>query len=109
MLISRALDGDNYALMASIDLSAAFDVINIGLLIKPLKIIGLLEDVVSLIEVWLRNKVFYVEIDDLVSNINNINHDTIQGQFLDLSYIQFMSRPYLTLQTFQTLPMTALP
>ena len=33
-ILTRALDRNNYALMASIDLSAAFDVVNINLLIK---------------------------------------------------------------------------
>ena len=68
--------------MASIDLSAAFDVINIGLLVKRLRIIGLPEDVVSLIEIWLSNRIFYVEMDDLVSNILNTSHGTIQGSIL---------------------------
>ena len=68
--------------MASIDLSAAFDVVNIGLLIKRLKIVGLPGDVVSLIEVWLKNRLFYVEIDDMVSNLYNIDHGTIQGSIL---------------------------
>ena len=55
--------------MASIDLSAAFDEINIDLLIKRLKIMGLPDDVVSLIEIRLKNQMFYVEIDDLVFKI----------------------------------------
>ena len=37
-LIARALDKDNYALLASIDLSSAFDVVNIKLLLKGMKI-----------------------------------------------------------------------
>ena len=49
-LVSRALDNDNYVAMASIDLSAAFDVVDIGLLIKRLKIVGLPSDLVSLID-----------------------------------------------------------
>ena len=81
-LIARALDDDNYVLMASIDLSAAFDVINVDLLLKRLKIVGLPDDVVSLIEIWLRNRMFYVEIDDLVSKIQYIDHGTIQGSIL---------------------------
>ena len=81
-LVARALDDDNYVLMASIDLSAAFDVVNIDLLVKRLEIIGLPEDVVSLIEIWLRNRMFYVEIDDQVSNILNTSHGTIQGSIL---------------------------
>jgi hypothetical protein len=35
-LIARALDDDNYVLMSSLDLSSAFDVVNIGLLLKRL-------------------------------------------------------------------------
>ena len=35
-IISRAIDSNNYALMASIDLSAAFDLVNTKLLIKRL-------------------------------------------------------------------------
>ena len=40
-LISRALDDDEYVAMASLDLSAAFGVVNVPLLIKRLKILGL--------------------------------------------------------------------
>ena len=36
-IMARALDDDNYVLMASLDLSAAFDVVNINLLMKRLK------------------------------------------------------------------------
>ena len=55
-IIARALDENKIVLMSSLDLSAAFDVVNIDLLIKRLKIIGLPEDVVSLIRVWLTNR-----------------------------------------------------
>ena len=40
-LISRAVDGDKYALMASLDLSAAFDIVNVELLLDRMRIIGL--------------------------------------------------------------------
>ena len=40
-LISRALDDDEFVAVASLDLSAAFDVVNVPLLIKRLRIIGL--------------------------------------------------------------------
>ena len=39
------MDEVNFALMASLDLSAAFDKVNINILIKRLKIIGLPQDV----------------------------------------------------------------
>ena len=46
-LILRALDEDSCILMASIDFSVAFDLANINLLIKRLKIIALPDDIVS--------------------------------------------------------------
>ena len=45
-LIAQALDEDKHAFMASIDLSAAFDVVNIPLLLLRLKIIGLPSDII---------------------------------------------------------------
>jgi hypothetical protein len=39
--------------MASLDLSAAFDMVNTTLLLKRLVIIGLPTDVVELIKIWL--------------------------------------------------------
>ena len=81
-LIARALDEDNYALMASVDLSAAFDVVNIDLLLIRLGVIGLPGDLVGLIEVWLRNRFFYVEVADHNSNLFEIHTGTIQGSIL---------------------------
>ena len=39
-LIARAADENNFVLMASLDLSMAFDLVNTELLIKRLKIMG---------------------------------------------------------------------
>jgi hypothetical protein len=54
-IIGGALDKDKFVLVASLDLSA-FDIVNINLLIKRLKIVGLPDDVVDLIEVWLKER-----------------------------------------------------
>ena len=43
--LCNKMDEVNFALMASLDLSAAFDKVNINILIKRLKIIGLPQDV----------------------------------------------------------------
>ena len=58
-LIARALEEDEMVLLASLDLSAAFDLVNIDLLIKRLEIVGLPQDIIELITVWLRNRSFY--------------------------------------------------
>ena len=68
--------------MASIDLSAAFDVVNINLLIDRLRIVGLPEDIVGLIKLWLENRKFYVEVNGLNSMFYDINSGTIQGSIL---------------------------
>jgi hypothetical protein len=81
-LIARALDEDNYALMASVDLSAAFDVVNIDLLMERLRVIGLPDDVLDLIHVWLKDRYFYVQLGDLNSVLHDINSGTIQGSIL---------------------------
>ena len=45
-------DDDNIAIMASLDLSSAFDMVNVDLLLKRMKLMGLPDDLVSLIEIW---------------------------------------------------------
>ena len=81
-VLSHALDNDNYSLMASIDLSAAFDVVNIDLLLKRLKIIGIPIDVINLIRIWLKNRLFYVDINGKTSWIKSSDSGTIQGSRL---------------------------
>ena len=49
--------------MASLDLSAVFDVVNIGLLNKRMDIIGIPADMVSLINTWLTEMIFYMSIN----------------------------------------------
>ena len=48
--------------MASLDLSLAFDLVNVKLLLKRLKIIGLPNDVVEMIKIWLEERMFYVNV-----------------------------------------------
>jgi hypothetical protein len=62
-IISLAADDDNYVLMASLDLNAAFDLVDVGLPIKWLKLIGLPNDLANLIKIWLADRQFYVDID----------------------------------------------
>ena len=58
-IIAHAMDDDNLAIMASLDLSSAFDMVNVDLLLKRLTIMGLPEDLVSLIKVWLQNRSYF--------------------------------------------------
>ena len=81
-IIARATDENNYVLMASLDLSAAFDLVNVNLLVKRLKIIGMPKDLVKLIEIWLTDRTFYVEINGINSRVYNSIDGTVQGSVL---------------------------
>ena len=45
-MVARALDDNNLVLLASLDLSAAFDIVNVDLLIKRLTVAGLPSDII---------------------------------------------------------------
>ena len=81
-LISRALDDNNFVAMASLDLSAAFDMVNIDLLLKRMKIMGLPDDLTDLISVWLRDRSFYVSVNGHNSTLYDLLLGTVQGSVL---------------------------
>ena len=81
-IITRALEDEDFAVMASLDLSSAFDLVNVSLLLKRLKIIGLPEDIIKLIKAWLENRSFYVSINGENSQMFDVLHGTVQGSVL---------------------------
>ena len=82
-IISRALDENNYVVMASVDLTAAFDLVDVGLLVRRLRQIGMPEDVVRLIGLWLSNRTFYVSVDGVGSIVVSLPCGIVQGSILD--------------------------
>ena len=81
-VIVRALDNNKYVLMSSLDLSSAFDIVNVRLLIKKLRIIGLPDDIISLANEWLTYRYFYVNVVGENSYIHGIGVGTVQGSIL---------------------------
>ena len=81
-IIGRALDKDEYVLLSSLDLSAAFDLVDIKLLIKRLHIIGLPGDIINLIKEWLSNRHYYVDIEGENSCLFDLLLGTVQGSIL---------------------------
>ncbi len=74
------------------NLSSAFDLVNVELLLKRLKIIQLPKDVIDLISVWLSNRSFYVSIDGQNSIIFDLPLGTVQGSILGpILYAIFVS------------------
>ena len=80
--IASLMDEDQYVAMASLDLSAAFDVINIDLLLRRLEIMGMPEDLMSLLRTWLRDRLCYVEVRNNCSQFYSSNCGTVQGSIL---------------------------
>ena len=80
--IARNIDQNDYVAVGSLDLSAAFDVVNIELLLKRLTTIGLPTDWLTLIESWLRNRAAFVEVLPDRSMLYNIDIGTVQGSIL---------------------------
>jgi hypothetical protein len=62
-ILSRALDRNKYAMMSCPDLSITFVVVNVKLLIKRLKIVGLPSAIINLIQEWLLQRKYFVNIN----------------------------------------------
>ena len=81
-----------FVIMASLDLSMAFDLVNTELLVKRLRIMGMPNDVIGLIREWLRGRSFYVQIGDDHSAMFDSDVGTIQGSILGpILYALFVS------------------
>jgi exonuclease III len=92
-IIARGMDKDCYVAMSSLDLSAAFDLVNLNLLIKRLRIMGIPNDLIQLLEIWLRQRSFYVEANGQNSKILETNVGTIQGSILGPILYALFIRP----------------
>jgi hypothetical protein len=102
-MMSRALDSGEYVLVSSLDLSSAFDVVNIKLLIESLRIIRLPNDLIELIKVWLEGRSFYVSIDGLNSYILDLMLGTVQSSVLGPVLTQSLCHLCLTLYQYSLL------
>ena len=71
---SNPVKGENF--------SAAFDVVDVPLLVTRLNILGLPDDVITLIKVWLTERFFYVDIDGVTSTLLTTWFGIIQGSIL---------------------------
>jgi hypothetical protein len=91
-ILARALDNDEFVLVASFDLSSAFDMVNIPLLLKRMSIIGLPHDVIELVRVWLTNRSYYVSVGGGNSCFFDLLLGTVQGSVLGpILYAIFVS------------------
>jgi exonuclease III len=94
--IATALDQDDYYAVASLDLSAAFDVINLELLMKRLEIMGLPDDIRRMLGAWLFGRTGFVEVESYCSEIFDIDNGTVQGSGLGPVLFNMFMRPFMT-------------
>ena len=93
--ISNALDKNKYAAMTSLDLSAAFDIVDHNLLLKRLQIMGLPKKIVTLIRSWLFERKMYVDVNNMCSILTDILAGTLQGSCLGpILFALFISPVY---------------
>jgi hypothetical protein len=80
--IATKIDQGQYVAMGSLDLSAAFDVVNVDLLLTRLTTLGLPSDWMSLLESWLKDRAAFVEVSVDRSMLYDINIGTVQGSII---------------------------
>ena len=80
--ISEWCDRGEFVTMTSLDLTAAFDVVNHNLLKRKLQQIGLPKIITDIISEWLTERQFYCEIKGKTSTLRQITHGTVQGSIL---------------------------
>jgi len=80
--IATSIDDNFYHGVVSLDLSAAFDMVNPDLLVERLKISGVPNDISEIIRDWLSERKAYVEIGGETSYMFEVPEGTVQGSVL---------------------------
>jgi hypothetical protein len=81
--IARALKIEGFVILESLDLSLAFDLVDIKQL-KRLRIVGLPQDIIRLFEVWFKERSFYISIDGTNSVLLDLLLGTVQGSMFGI-------------------------
>ena len=95
--------------MLSLDLSAAFDMVNIDLLLKRMSIMGLPDDLIGLISIWLKERTYFVSFNGKNSTLYNILLGTVQGSVLGPVLYAIYISPIFDLEDKETLKLHAVP
>jgi len=97
--IAASLDDGLYHGVVSLDLSAAFDMVNPDLLINRMMIAGLPNDVTTLVKNWLTNRAAYVKFGGESSMFFNVPEGTVQGSVLGPILFAIFVAPMFELAT----------
>jgi hypothetical protein len=94
--IAKALDEDNFVAVASMDLSAAFDVLDVDLLLKRMRLMGIPEDLLKMIKAWLDGRIAYVEVGKECSEYYKIDFGSGQGSILGPVLFNYYMAPLVS-------------
>jgi hypothetical protein len=100
--ISRKMDENKFAAMASLDLSAAFDLVDLDLLSKRIRIMGLPDDIRDLLKIWLENRFYYVQANGFNSIMKQTNVGTVQGSILGPILYALFIKPLYDIEKITT-------
>jgi hypothetical protein len=81
--------------VASMDLTAAFDVLDVNLLLERMQHLGLPGDVLSLVRAWLGDRIGYVEVGMGCSEYFDIGFGSGQGSILGPVLFNFYIAPFV--------------
>ncbi len=101
-IISRSLDENKYVAVASLDLSAAFDVVDRTLLHYRMEVMGLPEDVRDLIKDWLTDRQSYVDVNGEMTYMEDSGNGTVQGSVLGPILFSIFIRPVYEIKEMTT-------
>ena len=93
--LAESMDDNNYMAVASLDLKAAFDVINIEQLMKCLERIGILGDLLEILKSWLTDRTAYVEESGICSPYIRVDCGTVQGSILGPVLFNLFTSPLI--------------
>jgi hypothetical protein len=102
-LVGRALN-NKYYLLASLDLSLAFDVVDRPLFYKIMETMGIPESVRTLLDDWLTDQINYVKSNGSNYAFYSSNHGTVQGSVLGAVLFSLFIRLYNELEELATYP-----
>ena len=100
--IAKAMDEDFFVAVASMDLSAAFDVLDVELLFTRMKKMGIPKDILLLLRAWLSDRLAYVEVNAECSEYFEVNYGSGQGSILGPVLFNFYMAPLIKEKNIQT-------
>jgi hypothetical protein len=96
------MDEDFFVAVASMDLSAAFDVLDVELLYTRMKKMGIPKDILLLLRAWLSDRLAYVEVNAECSEYFEVNYGSGQGSILGPVLFNFYMAPLIKEKNIQT-------